>query len=141
MNYDPDIDDSLLYKAAVADTLDELADDAHANSRAHGFWDDHDGHPHVSQIPTKLMLIVTEVAEAMEVVRDAPTAVEDEHDYIRKTWYREADGKPEGFGSELADIIIRVLDLAAAYKVDIGGVLVEKMAFNSGRPHKHGKAL
>lgn len=38
---------------------------------------------------------------------------------------------------ELADAIIRIADLAGALDLDLGGALVEKMAFNAVRPdHK-----
>lgn len=45
---------------------------------------------------------------------------------------------PVGVPSELADIIIRVLDLAAAYGIDIGKAVVSKMEYNKSRPEKHG---
>ena len=38
---------------------------------------------------------------------------------------------------ELADAVIRIFDLAGAMKLDIGGAIVEKLAFNTQRPdHK-----
>ena len=38
---------------------------------------------------------------------------------------------------ELADAIIRICDLAGALSMDLGGAIVEKMAFNAVRPdHK-----
>lgn len=39
---------------------------------------------------------------------------------------------------ELADLIIRVLDFSVAEGYDVGRAVVEKMAFNLTRPHKHG---
>jgi NTP pyrophosphatase (non-canonical NTP hydrolase) len=39
---------------------------------------------------------------------------------------------------ELADIIIRALDNAAEFNVDIAHAIAVKMAFNSGRPFQHG---
>lgn len=47
--------------------------------------------------------------------------------------------KPVGVPSELADIIIRVLDIAAARGVDIDRAVREKMEYNVTRPYKHGK--
>ena len=35
---------------------------------------------------------------------------------------------------ELADAVIRIFDLAGAYNMDLGGAIVEKMAFNAFRP-------
>ena len=38
---------------------------------------------------------------------------------------------------ELADAVIRICDLAGAYKIDLGGAIAEKLAFNAQRPdHK-----
>lgn len=46
--------------------------------------------------------------------------------------------KPEGIPSELADIIIRVLDICAANGIDIAAAIADKMAFNETRPYRHG---
>lgn len=79
-----------------------------------------------------LMLIVSEAAEALEELRDGRPA--------NDTWYApEKPGKPEGVPSELADIVIRVLDFADANGFDLGDILAEKIAYNTGRPFKHGR--
>jgi NTP pyrophosphatase (non-canonical NTP hydrolase) len=54
------------------------------------------------------------------------------------TTYREIDEKPEGFPSELADIMIRVMDLAEGMGVDLGKEILEKHEYNKTRPYKHG---
>lgn len=46
--------------------------------------------------------------------------------------------KPEGIPTELADIIIRVLDLCGAEGIDIEGAISDKMAFNAQRPWRYG---
>lgn len=48
-------------------------------------------------------------------------------------FYIEIDGKPEGAASEVADIIIRALDYAATYDIDVDNVVRHKMAYNEGR--------
>ena len=67
----------------------------------------------------KLMLIVSEVAEAME--GDRKNLMDDKlpHRQMREV--------------ELADVLIRVFDLAGAYGMDLGGAVAEKMAFNATR--------
>jgi NTP pyrophosphatase (non-canonical NTP hydrolase) len=40
---------------------------------------------------------------------------------------------------ELADCIIRIMDLASARHWRVGEAIVAKMAFNDDRPYKHGK--
>ena len=67
----------------------------------------------------KLMLVVTEIAEAAEAVRH--------HD-------------KENFEEELADTIIRLLDISSAMDIDIGAVLEKKMMANEKREPRHGKA-
>ena len=61
-------------------------------------------------------------------------------DIFEKT-YESAGGKPEGYPTELADIIIRTLDLAYMLSIDIDAAVQEKLAFNATRGHKHGKAI
>lgn len=130
---------SLKYK----DQLSNLVQRAHTTSLKHGFWDDcvevvdNDGFFHLNLeqvdqvIPTKLCLIHSEVSEAMECHRLGPEAM--------VASYRE-DGKPEGFPSELADIVIRVMDLAGAMNIDLSVEIEKKMQHNETRPFKHGKA-
>jgi hypothetical protein len=49
------------------------------------------------------------------------------------------DVKPVGIPSEMADIIIRVLDACAAYGIDIEEAMRIKMAYNETRPYRHGE--
>jgi len=52
--------------------------------------------------------------------------------------FDESD-KPVGFVSELADIVIRVCDLAGAMEIDLETAIREKMDYNETRESKHGK--
>lgn len=82
----------------------------------------------VDRINTRLMLIVGELAEAQEELRagHAPTET-----YLK-------DGKPEGFPIELADALIRLLDLAGWLGIDLDKAVKIKTRFNTTRPYKHG---
>jgi NTP pyrophosphatase (non-canonical NTP hydrolase) len=71
-------------------------------------------------VPTKLSLIMSEAAEALE-------------------WHRM--GKTEELPHELADIVIRVMDLAESLKIDLASAIVVKAGFNSTREYKHGNKL
>ncbi len=75
----------------------------------------------------KLMLIVTEAAEAAEDVRDGKLET-----------YWDAKGKPCGLPSELADIAIRVLQLCSMLGIDLGQEMGTKMEYNYTRPYRHG---
>ena len=112
----------LLEPGSVGLTIGEMQQLAWKNSEDHRFHDNTD-------VPTKLMLIVSEAAEAMEDHRKG-TVLET----MTET------GKPVGLPSELADIIIRVGDLAGILGVDLEAAVIRKMKYNAGRPHKHGKA-
>lgn len=115
------------------ETLNGLVQRAYANSYAKGFHDGEAMLPETLVANQKLMLIVSEVAEAMEVLRDGWG--------IRQVDYR-VDGKPEGYGPELADVVIRVFDEARRAGIsNFGGIILEKMKFNESRPHMHGKGF
>jgi NTP pyrophosphatase (non-canonical NTP hydrolase) len=79
--------------------------------------------------PAKLLMIHAEVTEAAEELRDGRDPRES---------YLDASGKPCGFGSELADVVIRVADLAVVLGIDLEREIGLKMAFNETRPHRHG---
>lgn len=118
-------------------TLPEITEAAHGNAVSKGFWDDQKLAPHSHlldlgrvqrTIPEKLALIHSEVSEALEDYRDGHmvTTV-------------DAKGKPVGFPSELADIVIRICDLAGALGIDLDAEIEQKVRYNASRPHKHGK--
>lgn len=83
-------------------------------------WDRYVGGAIVAQ---KLMLTVSEVAEAMEGHRKGLRDDKLPHRPMIEV--------------ELADAVIRAADLAGALGLDLGGAIAEKMAFNAKRPdHK-----
>lgn len=94
----------------------------HEVSKAAGWWTAKDGTPLQDNpliFSNKLMLIVSEAAEVMEGDRKNTM---DSHLPHRKT-----------VEVELADLLIRVLDLAGAYDMDLGGAVIEKMEYNLSR--------
>lgn len=83
-------------------------------------------------IITKVMLIVSELAEAAEELRDGFAPDE--------TYYSDG-GKPEGFAVELADAVIRAYGLAEMLGVDLDSLIEEKFSYNKTRGYKHGKTV
>lgn len=51
---------------------------------------------------------------------------------------KEGACKPEGIAVELADVILRTLDLMAALGVDVDAVVMAKHRYNLGREYRHG---
>lgn len=90
----------------------------------------------------ELGLISTEVAEAIEEVRHGRAMRETYYPTVGTLFAEPPIHKPEGVPSELADIVIRVLDIADAYGVDLGAAIIEKLNHNATRGlHHGGKAL
>ena len=69
--------------------------------------------------PVRLMLIVSELSEAMEGHRKSLKDDKLPHRDMAEV--------------ELADAAIRIFDLAGAMNFDIGGAIAEKLAFNASR--------
>jgi NTP pyrophosphatase (non-canonical NTP hydrolase) len=110
-----------------------------------GFWDN----PYLSGsiapetvIDQKLMLIVGELSEAHEEIRKGypPAYAYYEHNGVQIPLTQSLPtDKPEGFGIELADAVIRIMDLCEALGIDLEGAMLAKHAYNLTRPYKHGK--
>ena len=80
----------------------------------------------------KIALIHSELSEALEKQRAVDLDMPDPPD--------EHCPKFGGIAIELADAVIRIMDLAGAMQINLGDAIEAKMAFNENRPHKHGKA-
>lgn len=123
--------------------INKLAKKVHQNAKSKGFFDDK------KNIGEMLMLIVTEVAEACEADREDSFA--DWNNFNLELKAQQNAGHEDAwktafdihikdtFEDELADIMIRVMDLAAFKGIDLESHIEAKMNRNSLRKHKHGK--
>ena len=80
-------------------------------------------------IAVKTALIAGEAHEAIDELRS--------NHHPRDVYYSEG-GKPEGFGVELADVIIRTLDLAWLLDIDLQELINLKLLRNKDRGTRHG---
>lgn len=110
---------------------------AHAIAVYNGWWSKH-GEVNLAE---RLMLCVSELSEAMECLRGREELVwyqtngSDKEQTNLDMW----DGsKLEGLVTELADCVIRILDLCGWLDVDFEKVLTAKMAYNMKRGWRHG---
>lgn len=109
------------YLYAVSDVtttavLNDLCQTVYQDNVNAGWWDQADN-PLV--VPTKIALVHSELSEALEAHR------KDDMD----------DKLPHhpGVAVELADAVIRILDLCGHLNIDLGSILAEKAAYNAQR--------
>lgn len=122
--------------------INNLSNEIHENNVAKGFYEN------PKNIGEMLCLIHSEVSEALEADRksnfadwtqDVPPIIHPEQldDNEYKKVFESAIKNT--FEDELADILIRVMDLAAFKGIDIEYHIKAKMRYNSLREKCHGK--
>lgn len=109
--------------------------------------EDHGFHANFENDTVRLFValgnIHSEVSEAWHDARD-PKNCTNVIRYVKDRFDDEGvalDDKPVGFPIELADIVIRVLDLAEQQGIDLEEAMHVKHRFNKNRPHLHGDKL
>lgn len=107
-------------------TINDLQNEVHQNAIAHGWWDGEE-----RTFGELIALCHSELSEALEEYRKGK-AVDD--------GYTE-NGKPEGIPIELADCVIRILDMCGHYNIDLETALLEKHEYNKTRPYRHGNKV
>lgn len=114
--------------------INDLCKLAHDSAVSKGFYE------RERNLPELLMLVVSELAEAMEADRhskwckhwngiDSPPFIKEEFEVFIKDTVED----------EIADAFIRLFDLCGFYGIDIEAHIKAKMAYNATRPSKHGK--
>lgn len=90
-----------------------------SNSCVNGFWDR-------VNVPEKVALVASEAIEALEALREPTLKVS------------EKTPPHSNFAEELADVIIRVMDLDAILNLELATIITRKLSVNAKRPRQHG---
>lgn len=112
------------------ESISDLVNEAYANAAAHGF---HDAHRMLIAVcddegcgeAAKRTLNLEMLAKIASEVGEAVSAVQ--------------HGDDDALHEELADICIRVFDMAGWLNIDFGSRIIGKMQHNRTRPFLHGK--
>lgn len=117
------------------ENLTELSKRVHQNAVDKGFYDK------PREVGTLLMLCVSELSEALEADRKGRYAqnrsVGVDYDNISAEVFESCFNHT--FENEIADTMIRLLDLCGYMDIDIEKHIELKMLYNSNREKMHGK--
>jgi NTP pyrophosphatase (non-canonical NTP hydrolase) len=106
--------------ATVGDLLRSLQREIHAVNHQKGWYEEQ------RSFGDYIALAHSELSEALESYRSGEAA-----SFMLSK-------KPEGWGIELADTVIRLLDMAEYYNLDLEQLIRVKIEYNKTRPHRHG---
>jgi NTP pyrophosphatase (non-canonical NTP hydrolase) len=122
MNNNSAEDDMFLLNKAIATefswSMDYMQKEFHANACRKGFWSSLAYHTVDDLFPQNIALVHSEISEALEA-------------------HRNREGK-ERIAEELADAVIRIMDLAYASNISLAQAIVDKHNKNLNRSHMHG---
>ena len=116
--------------------ISEMVADSHENAKGHGFYDDFflmdsaawtegDDYPKDIHRIVERTFVLAQLSKIMTEAGEAVQAIQ--------------KGKDAEVAEELADVVIRVADLAGFMQIDLENAIVRKMETNRARPYKHGK--
>lgn len=124
----------ILDKKQLCIGLNESAKTIHNNNREKGFWDKE------RNVGELLMLVTSELGEALDAHQKGRFANWEQ--YEEYSLYSPGLFKThikDSFEDEIADAIIRLLDLSAGLNIDIEKHINAKVKYNKSRERLHGK--
>jgi NTP pyrophosphatase (non-canonical NTP hydrolase) len=117
-------------KTLLCDGLNQSALIIFQNNKAKGFWDNE------RNVGELLMLVTSELGEALEAHRKGRFA---DWSNVKDDGYGFASLIKDTFEDEIADAVIRLLDLSAGLGIDLERHINAKVRYNASRPKLHGK--
>ena len=115
-----------------------MSEQAHNNSRAKGFWGPTLKYDVIQQLAAT-SLIVEEIGELNTALRKDERLA----DFVGKAGLESVADRFRpaltNAAEEMADTVIRMMDLAERMGVDLANAIAFKMKYNESRPYKHGK--
>jgi NTP pyrophosphatase (non-canonical NTP hydrolase) len=113
-----------------------ISKEINENAHSKGFWDKG------IDVPEKLILIVSEIIEAMEADRvdkrydnEYNIVYHNQGEFFNSIFEHHCKNT---FEDELADAAIRIFDLAFEMGIDLSAHIEYKHRYNKSRPHMHG---
>jgi NTP pyrophosphatase (non-canonical NTP hydrolase) len=107
-------------------SLEEMQEEVLEFCKAKGWYDE------PVSFGESIALLHSEASEALEAYRQWGLGDATLDEEIVTT------PKPEGVGSEFADLFIRILDDCARWEIDLRAEYERKMAYNRTREYRHG---
>lgn len=114
-------------QAIDANYLRDLQDEVREVNLANGWFEES------RTVGDDVALLHSEVSEMLEAFRAHGL-----EDVTARTYAEGTLPKPEGFGSECADVLIRLLDTCDRRGIDLHAEFVRKLAHNRTRGRRHG---
>ena len=144
--------ENILQSPILANAINILCEEDHANAKSKGWWDEPDACEHLRNIATNSVIddaasdALRSIADQMaqrnlgEQIALMHSELSEGLEYERKNPGAPSDHIPgfTGLEEEFADVLIRIFDTSAQRKLRLGDAVLAKMAFNATRPHKHG---
>ena len=120
--------------------IKEIQQEIHKVNVEKGFWEDR------KNVGEVLMLIVSELGEALDAHRANKKANVEAFDARAIDRTEPEDYQidfqqciKDTFEDEIADTVIRILDMCEGFGIDLERHIELKLEYNKTRPYKHGK--